>query len=30
LSFLIYVACRVIGGARAKRGINGRILRPAA
>jgi zinc/manganese transport system permease protein len=29
LSFLIYVACRVIGGARAKRGFNGRILRSA-
>ncbi len=29
LSFLIYVACRVIGGARAKRGLNGRILRSA-
>ena len=28
LSFLIYVACRVIGGARAKRGLNGRIVRP--
>jgi zinc/manganese transport system permease protein len=27
LSFLIYVACRVIGGARAKRGLNGRIVR---
>lgn len=27
LSFLIYVACRVIGGVRAKRGINGRVLR---
>ncbi|HEX9225238.1 MAG TPA: metal ABC transporter permease, partial [Arthrobacter sp.] len=28
LSFLIYVICRVIGGARAKRGINGRVVRP--
>ncbi len=27
LSFLIYVVCRVIGGVRAKRGINGRVLR---
>ena len=27
LSFLIYVACRVIGGARAKRGLNGRVVR---
>ncbi|HET9349375.1 MAG TPA: metal ABC transporter permease [Arthrobacter sp.] len=30
LSFLIYVVCRVIGGIRAKRGINGRVLRSAA
>lgn len=30
LSFLIYVICRVIGGIRAKRGINGRVLRRAA
>jgi zinc/manganese transport system permease protein len=30
LSFLIYVVCRVIGGIRAKRGINGRVLRRAA
>jgi zinc/manganese transport system permease protein len=29
LSFLIYVACRVIGGARAKRGLNGRVVRSA-
>ncbi|WP_427130465.1 metal ABC transporter permease [Pseudarthrobacter sp. S9] len=27
LSFLIYVVCRVIGGIRVKRGINGRVLR---
>jgi zinc/manganese transport system permease protein len=27
LSFLIYVVCRGIGGFRAKRGINGRVLR---
>ncbi|AXJ11395.1 metal ABC transporter permease [Arthrobacter sp. PM3] len=26
LSFLIYVACRVIGGARARRGLNGRVV----
>ena len=30
LSFLIYVVCRVIGGFRAKRGIDGRVLRSAA
>ena len=30
LSFLIYVVCRVIGGIRAKRGLNGRVLRSAA
>ncbi|MET1063636.1 MAG: metal ABC transporter permease [Arthrobacter sp.] len=30
LSFLIYVVCRVTGGARAKRGINGRVVRDAA
>lgn len=30
LSFLIYVVCRVVGGIRAKRGINGRVLRSAA
>lgn len=30
LSFLIYVVCRVIGGIRAKRGMNGRVLRSAA
>ncbi|MDQ0030093.1 metal ABC transporter permease [Arthrobacter bambusae] len=30
LSFLIYVVCRIIGSARAKRGINGRIVRPHA
>jgi zinc/manganese transport system permease protein len=24
---MIYVACRVIGSARAKRGLNGRIVR---
>ena len=29
LSFLIYVVCRVIGGVRAKRGMNGRVLRSA-
>ena len=29
LSFLIYVACRVIGNARAKRGLNGRVLQSA-
>ncbi|MCU1531850.1 MAG: transporter permease [Arthrobacter sp.] len=27
LSFLIYVVCRVVGGIRARRGINGRVLR---
>ncbi|MET3919739.1 metal ABC transporter permease [Arthrobacter sp. UYEF20] len=27
LSFLIYVVCRAIGGIRAKRGMNGRVLR---
>ncbi len=27
LSFVIYVVCRVIGGVRAKRGINGRVVR---
>ena len=27
LSFLIYVVCRVVGGVRAKRGLNGRVLR---
>ena len=27
LSFVIYVACRMIGNARAKRGLNGRIVR---
>ncbi|WP_120521344.1 metal ABC transporter permease [Arthrobacter celericrescens] len=30
LSFLIYVVCRIIGGVRARRGHNGRILRTAA
>ena len=30
LSFLIYVVCRVIGGVRAKRGLNGRVVRGAA
>jgi zinc/manganese transport system permease protein len=30
LSFLIYVVCRVIGGVRAKRGLNGRVVRDAA
>lgn len=30
LSFFIYVVCRIIGGVRAKRGINGRIVRRAA
>jgi zinc/manganese transport system permease protein len=29
LSFLIYVVCRVVGGARAKRGSGGRIRRPS-
>ncbi|MFF2245108.1 metal ABC transporter permease [Arthrobacter sp. NPDC058130] len=29
LSFLIYVACRLIGNGRAKRGLNGRVLRSA-
>lgn len=29
LSFVIYVVCRVIGGIRAKRGLNGRVVRPA-
>ena len=29
LSFLIYVACRVIGSIRAKRGLNGRVMRTA-
>lgn len=28
LSFLIYVACRIIGNVRAQRGINGRVVRP--
>lgn len=28
LSFVIYVVCRLIGGIRAKRGLNGRVLRP--
>ncbi|MEQ4518539.1 metal ABC transporter permease [Pseudarthrobacter sp. B907] len=28
LSFVIYVVCRVIGGIRAKRGLNGRVVRP--
>ncbi len=27
LSFLIYVVCRVIGGVKAKRGVNGRVVR---
>ncbi|UVJ38265.1 metal ABC transporter permease [Arthrobacter sp. CJ23] len=30
LSFLIYVACRVIGSVRAKRGLTGRVMREAA
>jgi zinc/manganese transport system permease protein len=30
LSFLIYVACRMIGSARARRGLNGRVVRNAA
>jgi zinc/manganese transport system permease protein len=30
LSFLIYVVCRVIGNGRAKRGINGRVVRDPA
>lgn len=30
LSFLIYVACRMIGNAKAKRGLNGRIVPNAA
>jgi zinc/manganese transport system permease protein len=29
LSFLIYVVCRVIGSVRAKRGLNGRVMRTA-
>ena len=29
LSFLIYVACRMIGSARARRGLNGRVVRSA-
>ena len=29
LSFLIYVVCRVIGSIRAKRGLNGRVMRTA-
>jgi zinc/manganese transport system permease protein len=30
LSFLIYVLCRVIGGIRANRGLNGRVMRRSA
>src|SRR5512141_392598 len=30
LSFLIYVVCRIVGGVRARRGLNGRVLRGAA
>ena len=30
LSFLIYVVCRVVGGVRAGRGLNGRVLEPDA
>jgi zinc/manganese transport system permease protein len=30
LSFVIYVVCRVIGGTRAKRGLNGRVVRTSA
>jgi len=30
LSFVIYVACRMIGNAKAKRGLNGRVVRNAA
>ncbi len=30
LSFLIYVACRMIGSARARRGLNGRVVQNAA
>ena len=30
LSFLIYVACRMIGSARARRGLNGRVVPQAA
>jgi zinc/manganese transport system permease protein len=30
LSFLIYVVCRVIGGVRSRRGLNGRTVQPAA
>ena len=30
LSFLIYVVCRVIGGVRARRGLNGRVLSDSA
>ena len=29
LSFLIYVVCRVIGGVRSRRGLNGRTVQPA-
>jgi zinc/manganese transport system permease protein len=29
LSFLIYVVCRAIGGLKARRGLNGRVLPPA-
>jgi zinc/manganese transport system permease protein len=30
LSFLIYVACRMIGSARARRGLNGRVVQNVA
>ncbi|QDY90680.1 metal ABC transporter permease [Arthrobacter sp. UKPF54-2] len=30
LSFVIYVVCRVVGGLRAKRGLNGRVIRPVS
>ena len=30
LSFLIYVVCRVVGGFRARRGLNGRVVRRVA
>lgn len=30
LSFLIYVACRIIGAVRSRRGINGRVVRAGA
>jgi zinc/manganese transport system permease protein len=30
LSFLIYVVCRIIGGVRARRGLNGRLMQTAS